>query len=270
MPDSRFYDSLGPLTVAELAATAGARLSDDRHADHLIAAVAPLVRAGAGDVGFFSDKRYIADLTTTHAGAVFITEAQAGFAPEGCAVLITPEPQAAYARAANRLHQVWRHTHGSPPIHPDAEIEDGVILGPGVVVGQKARIGAGTEIGANAVIGPGVCIGRNCRVGANATIGFALIGVAVGVALRGDGWEALLAVPAFVFGALLVTALALLWRGASEFYVAVFRIADELTAVRQRLDQLAEAPAPPVASPVVTPGPAQAEPRPLRNQAQTP
>lgn len=176
MPDSRFYDSLGPLTVAELAATAGARLSDDRHADHLIAAVAPLVRAGAGDVGFFSDKRYIADLTTTHAGAVFITEAQAGFAPEGCAVLITPEPQAAYARAANRLHQVWRHTHGSPPIHPDAEIEDGVILGPGVVVGQKARIGAGTEIGANAVIGPGVCIGRNCRVGANATIGFALIG----------------------------------------------------------------------------------------------
>jgi len=101
-------------------------------------------------------------------------------------------------------------------------------------------------------------------LGLIALVGFALIGVAVGVALRGDGWEALLAVPAFVFGALLVTALALLWRGASEFYVAVFRIADELTAVRQRLDQLADAPAPPIA------GPSAAEPRPLRNQTAKP
>jgi hypothetical protein len=80
-------------------------------------------------------------------------------------------------------------------------------------------------------------------LGLIALVGFALIGVAVGVALRGDGWEVLLAVPAFVFGALVVTALALLWRGASEFYVAVFRIADELRAVRERLDQLADAPA---------------------------
>ncbi len=109
-------------------------------------------------------------------------------------------------------------------------------------------------------------------LGLIALIGFGLIGVAVGVALRGDGWEALLAVPAFVFGALLVTALALLWRGASEFYVAVFRIADELTAVRQRLDQLAEAPAPPLAPPVAPPvtTSAPAEPRPLRNQALKP
>ena len=79
-------------------------------------------------------------------------------------------------------------------------------------------------------------------LGLIALVGFALIGVAVGVALRGEGWEVLLAVPAFVFGALVVTALALLWRGASEFYVAVFRIADELRAVRERLDQLADAP----------------------------
>ena len=69
-------------------------------------------------------------------------------------------------------------------------------------------------------------------------IGFAAVGVAVGVALRGAGFEVLLALPAFVFGALLVFVLALLWRGASEFYVAVFKIADELKAVRERLDIL--------------------------------
>eukprot|EP01037_Dinobryon_pediforme_P015403 gene15403-15544_t len=65
-------------------------------------------------------------------------------------------------------------------------------------------------------------------------IGFAAVGVAVGVALRGAGFEVLLALPAFVFGALLVFVLALLWRGATEFYVAVFKIADELKAVRER------------------------------------
>ena len=77
-------------------------------------------------------------------------------------------------------------------------------------------------------------------LGLIALVGFSLIGVAVGVALRGDGWEVLLAIPAFVFGALLVAALIMLWRGASEFYVAVFKIADELKLVRERLDAMAE------------------------------
>ena len=81
-------------------------------------------------------------------------------------------------------------------------------------------------------------------LGLIALIGFSLIGVGVGVALRGEGWEVLLAIPAFVFGALLVAALIMLWRGASEFYVAVFKIADELTRIRQRLDAMADAPPP--------------------------
>lgn len=73
-------------------------------------------------------------------------------------------------------------------------------------------------------------------LGLIAMLGFALTGIAVGVALRGEGWEVLLAIPAFVIGALLVAALLLLWRGMSEFYVAVFKIADELKALREALD----------------------------------
>ncbi len=73
-------------------------------------------------------------------------------------------------------------------------------------------------------------------LGLIAMLGFGLTGIAVGVALRGEGWEVLLAIPAFVIGALLVAALLLLWRGMSEFYVAVFRIADELKALREALN----------------------------------
>ena len=73
-------------------------------------------------------------------------------------------------------------------------------------------------------------------LGLIALVGFAATGVAVGIALRGEGLEALRAVPAFVAGALLVTALLLLWRGVSEFYVSVFRLGDDL----RRLRELAE------------------------------
>ncbi|MGC1303574.1 MAG: UDP-3-O-(3-hydroxymyristoyl)glucosamine N-acyltransferase, partial [Caulobacteraceae bacterium] len=97
-------------------------------------------------------------------------------APQGVAVLLTREPQAAYAKAAARLHRPRRHEPAAPAVHPTAELEDGVLLGHGAVIGAGARIGAGTEIGAYTVIGPGVCIGRNCVIGSNAAIGFALIG----------------------------------------------------------------------------------------------
>jgi hypothetical protein len=68
-------------------------------------------------------------------------------------------------------------------------------------------------------------------------VGFGVTGAAVGVALRGDGWEVLLAIPAFVVGALLVVALLLLWRGASEFYVSIFRISDELRVLREMIER---------------------------------
>jgi UDP-3-O-[3-hydroxymyristoyl] glucosamine N-acyltransferase len=176
MPDTRFYEQLGPATLAELADVTGAELSVPATGQKPIQTAAPLSRADVDGVSFLSDRRYVADLSTTRAGACFAQPAFAKLAPEGCSVLLTAEPQAAYARAAARLHHPRRLDAQGPPIHPSAQIEAGAVLGRGVVVGEDSRIGAGTEIGANAVIGPGVCIGRDCRVGANVVIGFALIG----------------------------------------------------------------------------------------------
>ena len=45
--------------------------------------------------------------------------------------------------------------------------------------------------------------------------------------------ERLIALPALVVGILVVLALALLWRAMCEFFVAVFRISDDLHALRQ-------------------------------------
>ena len=81
--------------------------------------------------------------------------------------------------------------------------------------------------------GPVVHIIYWCGLAIIALIGFAAVGAAVGLSIRGEGLEKLIALPALVIGALVVMALALLWRALCEFYVAIFRISDDLHALRQ-------------------------------------
>ena len=176
MPDSRFFEDFGPVALIELAALSGARLAHAEDAERRIASVAPLGRAGADDISFFADRRYLDDLRATGSGACFVTPDFAEVAPAGCSLLLTAEPQAAYAAAAERLHRPRRADGRDPLIHPTADIEDGVVLAPGVVIGARARVGRGSSIGAYTVVGPGVSIGRGCILGAHVTIGFALVG----------------------------------------------------------------------------------------------
>jgi hypothetical protein len=63
---------------------------------------------------------------------------------------------------------------------------------------------------------------------------FGSIGAAVGVAIR-DPFPlgVLMAIPVAVIGLLLMGALLLIWRAICEFYVAVFRISEDLRAMRE-------------------------------------
>ena len=176
MPDPRFYEDLGPVPASELARLAGARTPEGAALDRPIWSGAPLDMADERAVSFFADRRYLADLERTAAGACFVAADFAERLPPGCLALITSEPQASFARAAMQLHRVRRHEAADPRVHPTAVIEDNAELGHGVVVGPDVRIGSGARIDPNVVIGPGVAIGRNSFVGANSTIGFALIG----------------------------------------------------------------------------------------------
>lgn len=66
---------------------------------------------------------------------------------------------------------------------------------------------------------------------------FGAIGAAVGVALNDDSLVGkLLALPVSVAGLLVCLALALLWRSFCEFYVAIFRISEDLRAIRRASD----------------------------------
>ena len=62
---------------------------------------------------------------------------------------------------------------------------------------------------------------------------FGFIGAAVGVAIRDPfPFGLLLAIPVVVLGLLAMGALLLLWRSFCEFYVAIFKISEDLGALR--------------------------------------
>src|SRR5207302_6158779 len=63
---------------------------------------------------------------------------------------------------------------------------------------------------------------------------FGSIGAAVGVAIR-DPFPigVLMAIPVAVIGLLVMGALLLIWRAICEFYVAIFRISEDLRAMRE-------------------------------------
>jgi len=68
-------------------------------------------------------------------------------------------------------------------------------------------------------------------------IGFAIIGGAVGLGIRdGSPLGLALAFATLVAGLLIILALVLVWRGLSEFYLAIFRIAEDLRALRLAAD----------------------------------
>ena len=166
---------MAPVSLADLAELTGARIVRGSPRA-MIARAATLAAATPDSVAFLNDRRHAGALAEVSAGACFVTEALASQIDEACALLVTPLPYAAYVAAANRLHRQRVHPAGSPAVHPDARLEDGVELASGVTIGPGATIGRGSQIGAGASIGPGVAMGRDCYVGANAVIGFALIG----------------------------------------------------------------------------------------------
>jgi hypothetical protein len=92
-----------------------------------------------------------------------------------------------------------------------------------------------------------------------AIAGCGVIGGSVGMAMREEGvmgW--LLAFAVLIFMLVGLAAAALIWRSICEFYVAVFRIADDLRAMRSNLEKAATpAAAPQEASKEAT----KAEPR---------
>ena len=194
-----FYDRAGPFALARIAEESGADLQDASRAELTLADIRPLDSAGPGDVAFLDNPKYLPQLEQTRAGACFVQEKYAERVPSGTAVLLSPAPYRAYAKALALFYPeagipkvTAQAATGGAQIDPTARLEDNVIVETGAIVGPEAQIGEGTRIAAGAVIGFRCAIGRNCFIGPRAVITHALIGndviIHAGVAIGQDGF----------------------------------------------------------------------------------
>jgi UDP-3-O-[3-hydroxymyristoyl] glucosamine N-acyltransferase len=173
------------LTIAEIARLTGAKLPEGEPPARRIRNIAPLDTAGAADISFLDNAKYLGELAVTRAGACLVAPQFAAAAPPRLVVLVTAEPYRAFVAVARALFPAVLRlaslfgTSGraaGAQVHSSARIEAGVTIDPLAVIGPRAEIGAGTVIAAGAVIGPDVRIGRECAVGAGAAVQQALIG----------------------------------------------------------------------------------------------
>lgn len=166
MAESRLFQRSGPFTLAELAQVADAEAMPAADPDALYKGVGPLDTAGADDVSFLDNSKYVRQFSKSAAGACVVKPEYAPEAPEGMALLLCERPYRGFAQIANAFH-------------PEPPVEAGVHET--AVIDETARIGVGCRIEAGAVLGPDVTLGERVWIEANAV-------VAVGVEIGDDTW----------------------------------------------------------------------------------
>lgn len=196
MADSRFYDNRGPFSLAQVESLTGALAMAGTSLVE-VQDVAPLDRADGHHASYCDGVKFQPALRACRAGAVFVSEALAKFAPPGCVALVCRQPALAFAKLATALYPkvgyFW--PAGREPLRLIADsvrVGADTVVAPGAFLGENVEIGSGCIIGSCAVIGRGVRIGRGTSIGAHASISHALVGdrciVHAGARIGQDGF----------------------------------------------------------------------------------
>src|SRR6266403_551796 len=146
-------------TLQEVATTSGGELIGDPSLQ--ITGAASLVEATAGEISFFTNRKYIGLLRKTRASAVFVPT---DFAESiGAAQIRVANPTKAFEQVV--LKFAPKPITFPPGIHPSAVVDPSARLGERVSVQPHAVIEAGTTIGDDTIIGAGSYIGHEIVMG---------------------------------------------------------------------------------------------------------
>lgn len=181
MADPRFFNNLGPFTLARICEKAGIAVPGGAEAQREFFDLADLAGSDGRHLTFFSGNFALREaFASSRAGACLVpAKGKRPDAPKGMIVLEAASVSHAFAAVAAMFYPehsqpLW--PKDAPAISPEARIGRDVTLATGVVVGAGAEIGEGTRIGPGTVIGPGTAIGRHCEIGANVSISHAYVG----------------------------------------------------------------------------------------------
>lgn len=156
---------MNELSVREIAELTGGSLHGD--GEHQISGVAALENAGASDLSFIANPRYLPYLQDSRAGALLVPASLHGQVPERFASIVVDDPHVALYLVLRQLHTP-RETR--PGVHPSALIDPTATVAPDASVSPFAVIGAGTRIGARVQVGAHVAIGDGCEIGDDTVI----------------------------------------------------------------------------------------------------
>jgi UDP-3-O-[3-hydroxymyristoyl] glucosamine N-acyltransferase len=146
------------LTVAEAADIVGGQVVGD--SSTIISRVASIERAGKNDISFLSNAKFAAQLDTTQASCVLLSNACTR--PNLLTVILCDDPYLAFAKIAQRLDV-------TPELND--EISKYAIIDITAKLGSNVRIAAGAVIGSKCQIGDNVSIGANCCIGESSILG---------------------------------------------------------------------------------------------------
>ena len=143
-----------------------------------------LKEAAPDEISFLDNPKYIADLKTTRAAAVFIAPKTADAVPEGTIALVDEEPYLKMALASKLFAPPLIDAEAPAPqigegsyVAETATVANGATVGcdciimPGVYVGARAVIGDRTVLHANASVYHDCRIGSDCIIHSGAAVG---------------------------------------------------------------------------------------------------
>jgi UDP-3-O-[3-hydroxymyristoyl] glucosamine N-acyltransferase len=146
--------------LSEIAERLGCRLDGDGGIE--IRGIAPLEEAAPGDLTFFTNPKYAAQLRETRASAVIIGDQVDAPLPSSAAALRTPHAYVAFARAA----EIFAPKPATPNgVHPLASVDPSATIAADASVAAFVSIGAGARIGARSIVYPHVTIGQGASIG---------------------------------------------------------------------------------------------------------
>ncbi|TNF33497.1 MAG: UDP-3-O-(3-hydroxymyristoyl)glucosamine N-acyltransferase [Gammaproteobacteria bacterium] len=157
------------LTLGAVAQAIGAECAGD--AACVITGIHTLQQAGPSEIAFLANGAYRRHLKETRAAAVILA---AGFADE-CPVpcLVVANPYLAYARLSqlfSTMPVAKAGIHPSAVIAPTARVAATAAIGPRCVIGEHAVIGERTVLQPGVVIGDRSRVGAGCLLHANVTL----------------------------------------------------------------------------------------------------
>ena len=156
------------MKLRDLADRLGCRLEGD--GDVEIVRVAGIQHAQPGDLTFLANPKYESLMASTRASAILLRD---DAPPAPCAMLRTPDPYLAFARAVGLFAPPWRPASGIHPlsaIAADAQVGRNVSVGAFVAIAEGATVGDNTVVFPNVTIGPGARIGHDCVIHSNVAI----------------------------------------------------------------------------------------------------